>query len=168
MTCTLEPLRNALTCGDDTVMGAEHNHHDSPQAPVDVYTPNRTFHRYLGPATFVCFLTPHGSEALANPSVPKPPRAVMSAELAEMVLRCEKTGKLFFSEKEAKVHNEETGLSDFAQVGGAVVGAVVAGATVSVSAVVGVVRRTHRHRTPREHTGPHGTTRCQEPQLAGF
>lgn len=34
----------------------------------------------------------------------------------DMVLRCERTGKLFFSQKEAELHGEETGLSDFAQV----------------------------------------------------
>ena len=32
------------------------------------------------------------------------------------MLRCEKTGKLFFSSKAAELHGEETGLSDFAQV----------------------------------------------------
>jgi len=33
-----------------------------------------------------------------------------------MVIKCEKTGKLFFSEAEAKLHSEETGMQDFAQV----------------------------------------------------
>jgi len=33
-----------------------------------------------------------------------------------MILRCEKTGKLLFSEAEAKLHADETGLSAFAQV----------------------------------------------------
>lgn len=33
-----------------------------------------------------------------------------------MVLRCEKTGKLLYSEAEAKLHGEETGLKDFCQV----------------------------------------------------
>ena len=37
-------------------------------------------------------------------------------DINEMVLRCEKTGKLFFSKKAAEVHGDETGLSDFAQV----------------------------------------------------
>ena len=40
----------------------------------------------------------------------------MSAELAGMVLKCNKTGKLFFSHKEAETHGEETGLADFSQV----------------------------------------------------
>jgi len=40
----------------------------------------------------------------------------MSAELAGMVLKCNKTGKFFFSHKEAEVHGEETGLADFSQV----------------------------------------------------
>ena len=40
----------------------------------------------------------------------------MSEEINAMVIKCEKTGKLFFSEKEAKLHSEETGYSDFAQV----------------------------------------------------
>jgi len=40
----------------------------------------------------------------------------MASELAGMVLRCEKTGKLFFSSKEAELHSEETGLKDFSQV----------------------------------------------------
>jgi len=40
----------------------------------------------------------------------------MAAELAGMVLKCNRTGKLFFSHKEAEVHGEETGLSDFSQV----------------------------------------------------
>ena len=39
----------------------------------------------------------------------------MSAEMSEMVIRCEKTGKLFFSEADAKQHGEDTGMSDFAQ-----------------------------------------------------
>jgi len=38
------------------------------------------------------------------------------SELDSMVLKCEKTGKLFFSEAEAKLHSEETGLQAFAQV----------------------------------------------------
>jgi len=33
-----------------------------------------------------------------------------------MVLKCEKTGKLLYSEAEAKLHSEETGLQGFAQV----------------------------------------------------
>jgi len=33
-----------------------------------------------------------------------------------MVLRCDKTGKLFFSHKEAEVHGEETGFQAFSQV----------------------------------------------------
>ena len=40
----------------------------------------------------------------------------MASELDGMVLKCEKTGKLFFSHKEAELHGEETGLKDFAQV----------------------------------------------------
>jgi len=40
----------------------------------------------------------------------------MSESVNEMVIRCEKTGKLFFDEKSAKLHSEETGYSDFAQV----------------------------------------------------
>ncbi|KAL1508450.1 hypothetical protein AB1Y20_004553 [Prymnesium parvum] len=36
--------------------------------------------------------------------------------LADMVLRCEKTGKLLFSEAEAKQHGDDTGLQEFAQV----------------------------------------------------
>ena len=40
----------------------------------------------------------------------------MSSELAGMVLKCEKTGKLFFDTKSAELHGEETGYSDFAQV----------------------------------------------------
>uniref|UniRef100_A0A7S3AWU9 UBA domain-containing protein n=2 Tax=Haptolina ericina TaxID=156174 RepID=A0A7S3AWU9_9EUKA len=36
--------------------------------------------------------------------------------MSEMVIRCEKTGKLFFSEADAKQHGEDTGMSDFAQV----------------------------------------------------
>ena len=44
------------------------------------------------------------------------PHSPMSSELSGMVLRCEKTGKLFYSTKEAELHGEETGLSDFAQV----------------------------------------------------
>lgn len=39
-----------------------------------------------------------------------------SAKVDEMVLRCEKTGKLFFSQAEAKQHSEDTGMGDFAQV----------------------------------------------------
>ena len=39
----------------------------------------------------------------------------MSSELAGMVLRCEKTGKLFFNSKDAELHAEEIGSSDFAQ-----------------------------------------------------
>ena len=33
-----------------------------------------------------------------------------------MVLRCDKTGKIFFSSKEAEVHSEETGYQAFSQV----------------------------------------------------
>jgi len=40
----------------------------------------------------------------------------MSENVSEMVIKCEKTGKLFFSEKDAKLHSEDTGYSDFAQV----------------------------------------------------
>ena len=32
------------------------------------------------------------------------------------MLRCEKTGKLFFTTKEAELHGEETGFKDFSQV----------------------------------------------------
>jgi len=39
-----------------------------------------------------------------------------SAEVAGMVLRCARTGKLFFSEKDAKQHNEDTGFAEFEQV----------------------------------------------------
>merc|ERR1719231_2091230 len=39
-----------------------------------------------------------------------------ASELDGMVLKCNKTGKLFFSHKEAEVHGEETGLADFSQV----------------------------------------------------
>jgi len=40
----------------------------------------------------------------------------MSSELSGMVLRCDKTGKIFFSSKEAEVHSEETGYQAFSQV----------------------------------------------------
>lgn len=40
----------------------------------------------------------------------------MGDSIKEMVLRCEKTGKLFYSQKDAETHGEETGFSDFAQV----------------------------------------------------
>uniref|UniRef100_A0A7S3RZ91 C2H2-type domain-containing protein n=1 Tax=Emiliania huxleyi TaxID=2903 RepID=A0A7S3RZ91_EMIHU len=33
-----------------------------------------------------------------------------------MVIKCEKTGKLFYNEADAKLHSEETGLQAFAQV----------------------------------------------------
>ena len=38
----------------------------------------------------------------------------MSTEVESMVLRCEKTGKLFFTEAEAKQHGDDTGLAEFA------------------------------------------------------
>jgi len=40
----------------------------------------------------------------------------MAAELNGMVLKCESTGKLFYSTKDAELHSEETGLKAFAQV----------------------------------------------------
>ena len=40
----------------------------------------------------------------------------MSESVAKMILKCEKTGKLFFSEAEAKQHADDTGFSAFAQV----------------------------------------------------
>lgn len=40
----------------------------------------------------------------------------MSAEVAGMILRCAKTGKLLFSEREAKQHNDDTGFAEFEQV----------------------------------------------------
>ena len=40
----------------------------------------------------------------------------MASELLGTVIKCERTGKLFYSTKEAEVHAEETGYSDFAQV----------------------------------------------------
>ena len=40
----------------------------------------------------------------------------MASELKGMVLRCERTGKLFFSSKDAEVHSDETGYKDFSQV----------------------------------------------------
>ena len=40
----------------------------------------------------------------------------MASELVGMVLRCDTTGKLFYSHKEAEVHGDETGLKDFSQV----------------------------------------------------
>ncbi|KAJ1621321.1 hypothetical protein T492DRAFT_1071449 [Pavlovales sp. CCMP2436] len=39
-----------------------------------------------------------------------------SAEVRGMILRCAKTGKLFFSEKDAKSHNDDTGFAEFEQV----------------------------------------------------
>ena len=38
-----------------------------------------------------------------------------SSELNEMVLKCEKTGKLFFTQEEAKQHGDDTGFAEFAQ-----------------------------------------------------
>lgn len=40
----------------------------------------------------------------------------MSAEVSGMILRCSKTGKLFFNEVDAKQHNEDTGFAEFEQV----------------------------------------------------
>lgn len=40
----------------------------------------------------------------------------MSAEISGMILRCAKTGKLFFNESEAKQHNDDTGFAEFEQV----------------------------------------------------
>ena len=42
--------------------------------------------------------------------------AMATDSVSSMILRCEKTGKLLYSEAEAKVHADETGYSDFAQV----------------------------------------------------
>ena len=38
-----------------------------------------------------------------------------SAEVNDMVLKCEKTGKLFFTQAEAKQHGDDTGFAEFAQ-----------------------------------------------------
>ena len=37
-------------------------------------------------------------------------------DITKMVIKCERTGKIFFSHKEAELHSEETGLKEFAQV----------------------------------------------------
>ena len=37
-------------------------------------------------------------------------------DITKMVIKCERTGKIFFSHKEAELHSEETGLAEFAQV----------------------------------------------------
>ena len=66
----------------------------------------RVFRRLQQPAP--CSLVPHHMPCFLARQ--------MAAELNGMVLRCEKTGKIFFSHKEAELHGEETGLSDFAQV----------------------------------------------------
>ena len=42
--------------------------------------------------------------------------AAAEKELQGMVLRCDQTGKLFFSHREAEVHGEETGFQAFSQV----------------------------------------------------
>ena len=42
--------------------------------------------------------------------------AAANKELAGMVLRCDQTGKLFFSHREAEVHGDETGFQAFSQV----------------------------------------------------
>ena len=43
------------------------------------------------------------------------PSNMSSSELNEMVLKCEKTGKLFFTQEEAKQHGDDTGFAEFAQ-----------------------------------------------------
>ena len=42
--------------------------------------------------------------------------AAAEKELSGMVLRCDQTGKLFFSHREAEVHGDETGFQAFSQV----------------------------------------------------
>jgi hypothetical protein len=53
--------------------------------------------------------------ATANPTMVSA-TAAAEKELSGMVLRCDQTGKLFFSHREAEVHGDETGFQAFSQV----------------------------------------------------